>query len=244
MSNVNNNQDRPWYRVSRTPLIVVGLIFIVALAGLAFVPLISALLGGGGGVKTEGIDESHLRSATTDVDGEWAASTKPGPNQTSAGFTFFEILPAEKKVTSGSTRSVSGGVTVEGGTLRSGEITVDMATLTTDSDVRDNNVRSKILSTDQFPEATFTLTKPADVSQVPDDGTVTQVELTGDLTIRGQTREVSQPFNVARSGENVLVAGDIPIKRSEYGVETPELVAAKIADDGEVNIKVNLQKKS
>ena len=76
------------------------------------------------------------------------------------------------------------------------------------ADLRDNNVRSKILSTDQFPEATFTLTKPADVSQVPDDGTVTQVELTGDLTIRGQTREVSQPFNVARSGENRMNKGE------------------------------------
>lgn len=230
--------------VARTPLIVIGLIFIVALAGLAFVPLISAMLNGHGGVKTEGIDESNLRSATTDIDGTWTASGKPGPNQTSAGFTFFEILPAEKKVTSGSTRQVSGHVEVSGGTLTSGEVTVDMATLTTDSDVRDNNVRSKILTTDEYPQSTFVLTGPVDVSAVPDDGSVATVALSGDLTIRGVTKFVTQDFSVARSGDSVIVAGDIPVKRSDFDVETPELVAAKIADEGEVNIRLNLEKKS
>jgi len=228
---------------SRRPIIIAGLVIIVFLVGIAFFPLARAFFAGGHGVKTEGIDTSKLHAASTDIDGTWEVTKKPGSNESSAGFTFFEILPAERRVTSGSTRNVAGSVVIEGGTLQSGDITVDVSTLTTDSDVRDNNVRTKILSTDEYPDATFTLTRPADVSGLPDDGTVAPVELTGDLTIRGQTRQVTQPFDVARSGKNVIVAGTIPIKRSDYGVETPEFVAAKIADEGEVNIRVKLEKK-
>ena len=47
---------------------------------------------------------------------------------------------------------------------------------------------------------------------------------------------------MARSGDRLVVAGDIPINRLDYGVETPELVAAKINEDGEVNVRVNLTK--
>ncbi|MEX3504031.1 YceI family protein [Corynebacterium sp. LK2510] len=227
---------------SQKPIIVVGVLFIAALAALAFVPLIYAMVAGGGGVKTEGIDEARLKPASTDLDGTWTVTSGPGANQSSAGFTFFEILPAEEKVTSGSTRDVDGDVQIEAGTLRSGEISVDLTTLTTDSDVRDANVQSKILHTETYPEATFTLTEAADLTHVPDDGSIETVELTGDLTIHGVTNSITHTFAVARSGDRLLVAGGVPINRTDYGVETPDFVAAKIAEDGELNIRLNLRK--
>ena len=66
--------------------------------------------------------------------------------------------------------------------------------------------------------------------------------LTGDLTIMGATNSVTQTFEVARSGDNLIIAGDIPINRLDYGVDTPEFVAAKIAEEGEINIRINLAK--
>lgn len=223
----------------RTLLIVAGSIIVVILLAVAFVPL---ALGGlfGNGVKTEGIDESRLKAADTPLDGHWEVSSRPGPNDSSAGFTFFEILPGQEKVTSGSTEGVSGSADIEAGTLTAGEITVDMTNLTSDSDVRDSNVRRKILHTDQFPEATFRVTEPADVSQVPDDGSVAKVELTGEMTIHGETNTVTHEFDVARSGSSLIVAGDVPINRADYGVESPEFVAAKIDEQGEVNIRLNM----
>ena len=68
------------------------------------------------------------------------------------------------------------------------------------------------------------------------------VELTGELTIHGKTNDITQEFDVARSGDHLIVAGDIPINRLDYGVETPELVAAKIAEEGEVNVRINMTK--
>ncbi|WP_342319719.1 YceI family protein [Corynebacterium mayonis] len=230
-------------RRSNTPIIVAGVLVICALAALAFVPLIYGLVSGGTGVRTEGIEEAKLKQATTPIDGTWEVSGKPGANLSSAGFSFHEILPGEEKITSGSTRDVSGTVEISAGVLRAGEIVVDVTNLTTDSDRRDTNVRNKILHTDTYPEAVFAVTQEVDVSQLPEDGSVGQVELTGEMTIHGVTQPVTHTFDVVRSGENVIVAGDVPINREDYGVQTPDFVAAKIDKQGEVNIRLKFEKK-
>jgi len=224
-----------------TALVVAGSIFIVVAVLVAMVPLMLNLFGGGG-VKTEGIDAQSVKPASTDIDGEWTVTNRPGTNHSSAGFTFDEVLPGERRTTSGSTKGVSGTVTIEGGTLTAGEIEVDMTTITSDSDVRDNNVRRKIFLTDQYPNATFQVSEPADLSGVPADGSVAQVELTGDLTIMDETNEITETFDVARSGDRLLVAGDIHVNRLDYGVETPDFVAATIAEEGEINIRINMGK--
>ena len=225
----------------RRILIVAVSIFIVVAVVVAMVPLLMKLFMGNG-VKTEGIESERVSAASTEIDGEWQVTNRPGSNFTSAGFTFDEVLPGERRTTSASTQGVTGFATIVDGTLTAGEITVDMQHLTSDSDVRDESVRQRIFHTEKYPEATFTVTEPADVSAVPDDGSIGSVELTGDLTIHGTTQPVTQRFDVARSGERLIVAGDIPINRLDYGVETPELVAAKIAEEGEVNVRINMTK--
>lgn len=223
-----------------TALIVIVSILIVLAVLVAFVPLALNLLGSG--IKTDGIDRAATREATTEIDGEWRVTNRPGPNSTSAGFTFNEVLPGERKTTSGSTQGVAGTVTIAEGALTAGEITVDLTNLRTDSDVRDNNVRRKILHTEQYPEATFVLTEPTDISGVPEDGSVVPVIVTGQLTIKETTKTISPQLEVARSGSNLIVGGDIDFNRLDYGVETPEFVAATIAEEGQINLRLNMAK--
>ena len=224
----------------RTVLIVLVSIFIVFALVIAAIPFVLTSIAGNTGVRVPAIEESRVSEATTDVNGHWGVTNVPGPNASAVGFTFFEVLPGERKVTSGSTQGVTGSATVEGETLQSAEVIVDMNNLTTDSDVRDVSVRETILHTDEYPHSTFTVTQPADLSGVPGDGTVGTVELTGELTIMGQTNELTHTFDIARSGDSMIIGGDIPINRLDYGVETPELVAATIDEEGEVNVRVKL----
>lgn len=239
--NLPTPEDVAAAKRKRTILIVVVSVVLVILLAIALVPLaLSGLFSNG--VKTEGIDESRLKAAETGVDGEWSVTKRPGANSTSAGFTFSEVLPGQRKVTSASTEGVTGNVTIEAGTLTAGEITVDLSNLTSDSDVRDANVRRKLLHTDTYPEATFRVTEPADVSQLPEDGSVGTVELTGEMTIHGETNPVTHAFTAARSGSSLYVAGDVPINRLDYGVESPEFVAATINEEGEVNVRLHLTK--
>lgn len=230
----------PSERKKKLLMVIVASIAVLAVL-IAMVPLLFSMLGGGG-VKTDGIDASRLKPAETDINGTWQVQKRPGANATSVGFTFDEVLPGEAKTTSGSTTGVTGEVHIDAGILQSGEVIVDMTNLTTDSDVRDNNVRRKILHTDQFPTSSFMVAEPIDLSELPTDGSTATIEVVGDLTIRGETNRIKAPFDVALSGSHLIVAGGVPFNRLDYNVETPEFVAAKIAETGTLNIRLNMAK--
>ena len=117
-----------------------------------------------------------------------------------------------------------------------------MNELTTDKKVRDQNMKSKLFETQLFPEASFELTEPASLADVPDDGTIGTVKLTGDLTIKDETHEISQDFDVLRDGDQIVIGGTVPVDRLDYGVETPEMLAAKVEENGEVNLRISFEK--
>lgn len=223
--------------------VIIGIfsVLIVGLALFALVPVLYAAIMGPG-VKTEPMDASNAEPATVDVDGTWEVAPGVPPNSTSVGFTFDELLPNEYRSTSGSTHDVSGQVVVEEGQLTSGEVTVDMTNIVTDQDVRDESVRNKLFESADYPTSNFTVTEPVDVSQLPEDGTPGTVELTGDLTIKDNTHEVTETFDVLRDEGRLVLSGDIVIDRNDYGVESPQMIAAEIADEGEINLRISLQK--
>lgn len=226
---------------NRKLVVSIFVILILGSSALALGPLAFSVIMGRG-VKTEPINADKVHAATTDVDGEWYVVQGSAYNYTSAGFTIDEILPADKRTTSGSTKHVTGQATIKDGVVEEASITVDMASLTTDKKVRDQNMKSKLFEVTKYPESTFTLTEPADVSVVPDDGSLVTVPLTGNLTIHGETKNVTQDFQVVRDGDTIILGGNIPINRLEFGVETPEMIAAKISEVGDVNVRVTLEK--
>lgn len=225
----------------RTPVVIVMVIAIIVLALAAVGPLVYKLVMGPG-LRTDGIHGEGAVHASTDMNGTWNVIPGNTPNHSSAGFTFAEILPGEEKITSGSTTDVSGSLEVSNDTLNSGLITVDMTHITTDQEKRDINVRMKLLYTDEFPTATFSITDPVDLSSIPEDGSISQIVIPGELTVHGITKEVSPTFDVLRTGERVIVASDIAINRLDYDVETPDFVAAKIDENGEINVRLTLEK--
>lgn len=227
---------------NRKLIIWVGAVAIVLLTLIALVPLIFSLVVGAG-VKTEPINPQHAKPASVELDGDWEIVQGSSRNFSSVGFTFYEVLPAEKTTTSGSTTNVTGGAKIAGETLEEARVVVDMTKLNTDKMVRDQNMKDKLFETERFPEATFELTKPVDLAGVPDDGTMGSVQLTGDLTIKGETREVTGDFDVLRDGEHVVVGGDLPVNRLDFGVKTPEFIAAKIDEEGFINIRLSFDQK-
>ncbi len=88
------------------------------------------------------------------------------------------------------------------------------------------------MATSEFPTATFVLTKPADFSTVPADKTQVDVELTGDLTLRGNTKSVTVTTQARRNGANIEVTGSIPIVFDDWGIPNPSGGPASTADNG------------
>ncbi|MEJ6012245.1 YceI family protein [Corynebacterium sp. H127] len=196
------------------------------------------------GVKTEGITVEGAKNASTDFNGNWTVTKAAPGNPTSVGYTFWEILPGERRATSGSTKDASGDVAIENGKLTKANITIDMATIETDRQKRDINVRMKLLETDSYPTATFVADENAnvDVSHIPDNASIGQVTVPGTLTIHGVSKHIDAKLDVLRTGENLVVGAAIPINRLDYGVETPDFVAAKIDAEGHLNIRLALEK--
>ena len=159
------------------------------------------------------------------------------------GFTFDEILPSDKRTTSGSTQAVRGTVTVDDVTLQpGGRIEVDMTSISTDTQRRDVNVRTKLFDTDNYPDASFEVTEPVDLSALPDDGSVGTVTVPGKLTIKGETREVQPEFQAVRDGDKLTVSTVLRFNRLDYGVKTPEFIAAKVSEEGDLNVLLTFKK--
>ncbi|MGL4611728.1 MAG: YceI family protein [Trueperaceae bacterium] len=96
--------------------------------------------------------------------------------------------------------------------------TVDATTVNTNNERRDEHLNSPdFLDTAQFPEITFASTSVADAG----DG---NLEVTGDLTMRGVTESIT--FNAQKVGEATNQEGkrvvgyyaEFPISRSAYGI--------------------------
>lgn len=226
---------------NRKLVVSIFVVLILVLTAVAIGPIVYSLFHNGG-VKTGPVTAEGAKPASTPLDGSWSVTKGRAKNHTSVGFTFDEVLPAERTSTSGSTTDVTGQAEISDSILESATITVNMDALTTDKKVRDQNMKSKLFNTSDFPESSFTLTKPASLADVPEDGTIGSVKLTGDLKIKDKTQEVTHEFDILRDGDGIVIGGDIPIKRLDYNVKTPDMLAAKVAEDGEINLRISLSK--
>lgn len=178
-------------------------------------------------------------STVESVDGSWAID----PDSSRGTIVITETIGGiADHQAEGRTGPVTGTVTVEGSQVTAADITVDMTGLEfTDAPPganvanRANAMRDQGLQTDQFPEATFTLTEPIDVGEGLTTGEPVTATATGELTIHGVTQPVTFDVDVVADGETFRVTPNdfVPVVLADYGmsVEAPPFVA-DIADEG------------
>ena len=139
----------------------------------------------------------------------------------------------------GRTPAVSGTLTLSGTIVTAAEITADLTQLKSDDDRRDGQLRRQGIQTSQFPNATFTLTKPIDLGSIPADGTSVSVTATGDFTLHGVTKSVEIPLQAKLSGSTIVVTGSLPIAFADYGIEPPNsFVVVSIEDHGIMELQL------
>jgi polyisoprenoid-binding protein YceI len=98
------------------------------------------------------------------------------------------------------------------------QVTIQAASIDTRNAQRDGHLRSNdFLAMDEYPQITFTSTGARQVDE-------TTFELTGDLTIKGVTNEITIPFEFEGAAkdpfgnERVGFEGSVAINRKDYGV--------------------------
>ena len=132
---------------------------------------------------------------------------------------------------------------MEGTSITATEVTVDVSTLASDDDRRDNQLRMRGLETERFPTATFTLTQPIEIGRVPETGATVTASAVGDLTLHGVTKSVTVPIEARWTGSRIEVAASLAVNLSDYSIEAPTgFLVLSIADHGTVEFHLLFEK--
>jgi polyisoprenoid-binding protein YceI len=162
------------------------------------------------------------------IEGRW----RVGPGSLS-GYRVGEYLGLTRSEAVGRTDKVTGEFIISGTTVASGSWTVDMASVKSDDDRRDQNYR-RVMEVEEYPTSTFVLASPIALNGVPDDGSVVTRKVTGAFTMHGQTKTVTFDVNARRKSGRVEVLGTIRVNYTEYGVQNPSNGYARADDEGDV----------
>jgi polyisoprenoid-binding protein YceI len=168
---------------------------------------------------------------TAGIDGTWTTT-----DQSAVQYRVKEILLGQDAEATGTTDAVTGTATITGTSVEAVDVEVDMATFESDDSRRDGQFRGRIMETDAFPTATFTLTAPVDLGSVPADGEEVTVEATGDLTMHGVTRPITFPLTARLSGATFAANATIPITFTDYDIDDPSGGPASVGDTGELEV--------
>jgi polyisoprenoid-binding protein YceI len=157
----------------------------------------------------------------------WAIS-----DESQVGYRVKEILFGVDTEGVGRTNQLSGSFVIDGTRVVSGEFVVDVASIASDDGRRDNQFRGRIMSTDEFPEAAFTLTEPIELGTEPADGVEVATTATGELTLRGVTNSVTFDVAAEQQSGRIGVLGAIPIAFADYSIANPSFGGITTEDEG------------
>ena len=186
-------------------------------------------------------------AATGDgISGTWTVDPSVGSfSDFSGSFVGYRVKETLASIGAteavGRTPDVTGSVTIDGTTITAASFLANLQGLQSDDDRRDGQLRRQALETQEFPEASFTLTGPVDLGSVPADGATVDLTATGDLTLHGQTRSVQVPLQARLAGDVVTIAGSLPIVFADYGIEPPSsMIVLSVEDNGVMEVQLQL----
>ena len=146
----------------------------------------------------------------SDLTGTWQID----PAHTTIGFSAKHAMVTTVHGTFG---SAEGTITVDSPTSADVNVTIDTTTVDTGQEMRDNHLRSAdFLDVETHPEVTFRGTDFAIKGDV--------VEVTGDLTIRGTTKQITIPFEVQGlaidpfGNKRIGFEGETTVSRADFGL--------------------------
>ena len=157
------------------------------------------------------------------------------------GYRVNEVLLGQNATAVGRTTSVTGHLTIQGTAATAASFSVPMDTIHSDKSQRDAQFDGRIMDVAQYPTGTFTLTSPIDLGSPPAAGVIKSYPAHGKLTLHGTTRAVTFTLTAERSaakpgaakhgGNQIEVAGDIPVLFSDYHIQNPSFAGFVTTQD-------------
>lgn len=170
------------------------------------------------------------------LDGTWDIDQSIGSfsdfTSTFAGYRVQEeLVSIGAKTAFGRTPDVSGSLTLDGTDVTATEIEVDMTTLRSDEDRRDNSLHNQSIESDQFPTSQFTLAEPITLDELPAEGEEITIDAVGALTLHGVTKDVTIPLKATLKDDVIVVTGELAIVFADYDITPPSSLSVLSVED-------------
>jgi polyisoprenoid-binding protein YceI len=160
------------------------------------------------------------------------------PDDSQVRFTLSEVLQGQPTTVVGRTDQVAGQILVnfdDPAASQVGVIRINARTLATDNEFRNRAIRSQILRSQQ-PEFEFAEFAPSALSGMPEQVTIGDeftFQITGNLSVRGTTNEVTFAVTVTPESETRIVgSASTTVQRAMYDLQIPSVQGvADVSED-------------
>jgi len=192
---------------------------------------------------TEALTATESSTETSAAPASETASSEPqifviDQSQSEARFTLDEMLMGAPKTVVGTTKLVSGEITIvpsDASQTAIGPIEIDARDFTTDSGMRNRAIQNFVLqsSNDEFRYITFAPTAVDGLPASAAPGDTFEVSITGDLTISGVTKPVTFATNIIVDSETQISGlATTQVLRSDYNLTIPNVPSvADVTDE-------------
>jgi polyisoprenoid-binding protein YceI len=170
-----------------------------------------------------------LSNSDADLTGTW--TLVQGANSF-VGYRVDETLVGVGATTAvGRTSGVEGTLEFDGSAITAVEVIADLTALTSDKSMRDGQLRTQAIETSRFPTATFVLTSPIQVGDVPAEGQAVKQTVRGELTLHGVTRAIEIEVQGVIQNGQLVVVGSTVIQFADYDIDQPTSMSVVSIDD-------------
>ncbi|MCB0078945.1 MAG: YceI family protein [Anaerolineales bacterium] len=157
------------------------------------------------------------------------------PQSSTVSFTIDEVLNGAPKTVVGTTDQVAGQILLnlsDPSKSEVGVIQVNARTFVTDNNNRNNAIKNRILSTNDYEFLTLTPTRLDGLPAAINNDDSYRFTLTGDLTIRDITRETVWEVTVTPSAQGQLIGtASTTVVYADWNIAIPSVPAVASVED-------------
>ncbi|HEX9670184.1 MAG TPA: YceI family protein [Thermoanaerobaculia bacterium] len=138
---------------------------------------------------------------------------------------------------------VHGTMEIEGGRLQydpasraaAGRVVIDLTTAQTGNERRDKKMHAKILETQRYPQAVFTLERVTGAYNAIGQS---DLQLHGSVDFHGATHPVTFPAEVRTENDRVTARGHLTIPYVKWGLDDPSFLLLRVSKTVDVTLEV------
>lgn len=176
-----------------------------------------------------------------------AALAAPGQWVKSKGIIHF-IVEGPFDDVHGESRALQGSIEMdpENWVATTGSVAVDIDTLRTGIDQRDEDMRVEFVQASRFPKAILTIEK----IERPSQGSLSanssvKGDVHGTFEVHGVRRKITFPINITREGVSTIrAAGTFLVPFADYSIPRPSRLFLKLGDQAKVIFDVTFDRKN